>query len=105
MRDDYPKFAAQNAEIVAVAPSDAASAAAYAAKNALTFPIASDTSHQVFDAYDVASARVSLGQRPGLFVLDEAGAVRFAYVGAQQWQIPSNADVLAMLEKLPRAAR
>jgi hypothetical protein len=43
---------------------------------------------------------MSLGQRPGLFVIDAAGVVRFEEVGAQQYNIPPNERVLAVLESL-----
>ena len=54
----------------------------------------SDAEHAAFDAYDVASRAMSLGQRPALFVIDREGTVRFDSVGTQQWQIPSNEQVL-----------
>jgi len=43
---------------------------------------------------------MSLGQRPALFVIDGDGIVRFDSVGTQQWQIPANRQVLAVLAAL-----
>ena len=40
---------------------------------------------------------MSLGQRPALFVIDRDGIVRFDTVGTQQWQIPTNQQVLRVL--------
>jgi hypothetical protein len=40
---------------------------------------------------------LSLGQRPALFVIDQDGIVRFDTVGTQQWQIPTNQQVLQVL--------
>jgi peroxiredoxin len=54
----------------------------------------------VFDAYDVISKAMSLGQRPAVFVIDANGVVQYDHVGTQQWQIPSDADVLGLLEQL-----
>ena len=43
---------------------------------------------------------MSLGQRPALFVVDRDGIVQFDSVGTQQWQIPSNDNVLTVLSSL-----
>jgi hypothetical protein len=43
---------------------------------------------------------ISLGLRPGLFIIDREGAVRYAYLGFQQWEIPAIDDTLAELDKL-----
>jgi hypothetical protein len=43
---------------------------------------------------------MSLGQRPALFVIDRSGVVRFDTVGTQQWQIPTNQQVLKVLGSL-----
>ena len=43
---------------------------------------------------------VSLGQRPGLFVIDKEGVVRYAYLGWQQWEIPSVDETLRELDAL-----
>jgi peroxiredoxin len=64
------------------------------------YTILSDEHHGCFDSYDVASRALSLGQRPALFVIDRNGVVRFDAVGTQQWQIPTNDAVLAVLTEL-----
>ena len=43
---------------------------------------------------------VSLGQRPGLFIVDKDGIVRYAHLGWQQWEIPSVDETLAQLDAL-----
>jgi hypothetical protein len=50
--------------------------------------------------FDVKSAAVSLGQRPGLFVINGDGVVRFAYLGWQQWEILTVDETLAQLDAL-----
>jgi deoxyinosine 3'endonuclease (endonuclease V) len=54
----------------------------------------------VFRQYDVKSAIVSLGQRPGLFVIDGEGIVRYAYLGWQQYEIPSVDETLKQIDAL-----
>jgi hypothetical protein len=43
---------------------------------------------------------MSLGQRPAMFVVDRGGTVRFDSIGTQQWEIPSNDTVLAVLASI-----
>ena len=47
--------------------------ARYLGRNPVPYVILSDAEHTVFDAYDVASRALSLGQRPALFVIDREG--------------------------------
>jgi len=100
LRDDIDKFTAAGARVVTVAPDSADSVAKFVRNNEYPFPLLADTDHKVFDAYDVVSTMMSLGQRPALFVVDKAGQVRFDSVGTQQWQIPSNDNVLSVLSGL-----
>ncbi len=100
MRDDYEQFQGAGAEILAVSAEPARASEAYLRSHPLPFPTLIDEDHTVFDAYDATSRLLSLGQRPALFVIDGAGIVRFDEVGAQQWNIPSNRQVLKVLESL-----
>jgi peroxiredoxin len=100
LREDEPKFTAAGASILAIAPESLDAIRKYLASNPTSYPIVSDDEHKAFDAYDVASRAMSLGQRPALFVIDRDGIVRYDCVGTQQWQIPSNEQVLQVLEGL-----
>jgi peroxiredoxin len=100
LRRDYPRFRALDAEILAIAPDSLDRTRAYFREHDLPFPGLADATHAVFDRYNVPSKWVSLDQRPGLFVIDREGRIRFAHVGAQQWQIPDNRQVLALLATL-----
>lgn len=86
--------------MAAIAPDDAAGVARFVRDSAYPFPLLADAEHSVFDAYDVVSKLSSLGQRPALFVIDSGGVVRFDSIGTQQWEIPSNENVLAVLSSL-----
>jgi peroxiredoxin len=100
LRDSYPRYADLGAEILAISAEPADSSVAYLRAHPLPFPTLIDEQHAVFDAYDATSRLLSLGQRPALFVVDAGGTVRFEEIGAQQWNIPSNRTVLAVLESL-----
>ena len=100
MRVDHEQFVAAGASVVAIAPESIDAVARYEQQHPVPYPIVSDADHHVFDAYDVASRALSLGQRPALFVVDRTGVVRFDSVGTQQWQIPTNERVLGVLSSL-----
>jgi peroxiredoxin Q/BCP len=103
LRDDYERFTALGAEVLAISAESPARSEAYLKSHPLPYPTLVDDDHEVFDAYDVTSRMISLGQRPGLFVIDADGIVRFEEVGAQQYNIPPNEKVLGVLESLPAA--
>jgi peroxiredoxin len=105
LRDDHSDFLAAGASVVAVAPESEAAVARYIKEHPVPYEIVSDNEHQAFDAYDVASRALSLGQRPALFVIDRDGIVRFDSVGTQQWQIPTNRRVLDVLATLADSSR
>ncbi len=100
MRDDIDRFRQAGASVVAIAPDTAEGVARFVRDNGYPFSLLPDGDHTVFDAYDVASKLMSLGQRPAVFVVDRGGVVRFDSIGTQQWEIPSNDNVLAVLSSL-----
>ena len=83
-----------------MAPDILEHARSYFERSRLPFPCLADPDRRVFRLYDVQSRLVSLGQRPALFVIDKESVVRFAYLGWQQWEIPTNETVLAHLQAL-----
>jgi len=100
LREDYERFTALGAEVLAISAESPERSEAYVRSNPLPYPTLVDADHAVFDAYDVTSRLISLGQRPALFVVDAEGVVRFEEVGAQQYNIPPNDKVLEVLESL-----
>ena len=86
--------------MAAIAPDTAEGVARFVRDGDYPFPLLADVEHAVFDSYDVVSTLMSLGQRPALFVVDRHGTVRFDSIGTQQWQIPSNDNVLSVISSL-----
>jgi peroxiredoxin Q/BCP len=100
LRADIERFQEAGAQVVAIAPDNAEGVARFTRDNDYPFPLLADTDHAVFDAYDVINKFASLGQRPALFVVDQTGVVRVDSIGTQQWQIPTNDNVLTVLSSL-----
>ena len=86
--------------MIAIAPDSVENARRYFEMNTIPFPMLADPDRKVFREYDVKRAMVSLGQRPGLFVIDGEGVVRYARLGFQQWEIPSVDETLKQLDAL-----
>ena len=100
MREDINRFDQAGATVVAIAPDTVDGVARFVRDNEYPFSLLADANHDVFDAYDVANKLMSLGQRPALFVVDRNGIVQFDSVGTQQWQIPSNDNMVTVLASL-----
>ena len=100
MRDRYGEFQERGAEVIAVAPDTLGNARNFFQSHDIPFPCLPDPDRKIFRRYDVKSSMISLGQRPGLFVIDKDGGVRYAHLGWQQWEIPSVDDTLRQLDAL-----
>ena len=100
MRDSFAEINATGASLVAIAPHSVDELNAHLAKNTYPFPLVADADGAVFDAYDVTSRMVSLGQQPALFIVDGDGIVRFDAIGAQQWDLVGPRELTERLRAL-----
>lgn len=86
--------------MLAVAPDTLEHVREFCARHLMPFPCLADPTRAVFKQYDVQSRLWSLGQQPGLYIIDRQGIVRAAYLGSQQWEIPSVEWVLGVLDEI-----
>jgi peroxiredoxin Q/BCP len=100
LRERISEFEERGAQVIAVAPDTLENARRYFEGKDIPFTCLPDPDRAVFRQYDVKSAVVSLGQRPALFVIDREGILRYAYLGWQQWEIPSIDETLAQIDAL-----
>ena len=105
MTEQHQKFVDLGAQIIAIVHDSPEAAQDYFQRHRIPFPCLVDPGHRVYDQYQVESKVISLGQRPGLFIIDVEGVVRFAHIGWQQWEIPTNAEVLEVCRTIPCRAR
>ena len=96
----HQQFLDAGAKVVAVVRDTPEKARAYFTDNAIPFPCLVDADNAVYEQYEVKSKLLSLGQRPAIFVIDRAGAVQFANLGWQQWEIPGNQQVLGVCQDI-----
>jgi len=100
LRDRIDEFEQRGVQVIAIAPDSVEHAQGYFQRNDIPFPCLADPNRTVFRLYDVKSAIVSLGQRPGLFVIDREGIVRYAYLGWQQYEIPTVDETRKQIDAL-----
>jgi peroxiredoxin len=100
LRQDYDKFQQRQAEILVIGPEDAAAFARYFGENDLPFIGLPDPTHSVLKLYGQEVNLFKLGRMPAQVLVDKTGIVRFAHYGHSMADIPSNAELLELLEKL-----
>ena len=85
---------------MAIAPHSVDELTDHLTKNSYPFTLVADESGAVFDAYDVTSRMMSLGQQPACFIVDTVGIVRFDAIGAQQWDLVGPKELIKRLTAL-----
>jgi peroxiredoxin len=98
LRDSFDTIAATGASLVAIAPDTLDGLKKFSNKEKFPFPLVADADGAVFEAYDVTSRLVSLGQQPALFIVNTQGKITFDAIGAQQWDLISPADLVTALK-------
>jgi peroxiredoxin len=99
LREQYAPVHERGVEVLAVAPASLRESERAATSRRLPFPLLADPNLDVFRAYQVESTVLSLGQRPALYAIDPHGIVRYAFLGAQQWQLGDIDQALATITK------
>jgi peroxiredoxin Q/BCP len=100
LRQDYEKFVTRDTEILVIAPDDVKKAQRYWEKHDLPFIGLPDPDHTVASLYGQEVRLLRLGRMPALFVVDRAGQIRYRHYGRSMRDIPSNAEILALLDRL-----
>jgi peroxiredoxin len=100
LREAHQTLTANGAQIVAVAPDDVAGLKKHLDANVYPFTLLADSDGSVFEAYDVTSRLISLGQQPGLFVIGRDGNVSFDAIGNQQWDLVRPDELSRELKKV-----
>ena len=99
-RDDHPKFAAADTEIVGVSMNHTLSQKAFSDFLKLNFPLLSDfPDGKTSQAYGVFNTERRLAQR-SYFIIDKQGVVRYAKVLAPKEPLVDNEALIAEVKKL-----
>ncbi len=100
MREDYEAFKARDAEILVIGPEGPRRFKQVWEEQGYPFVGFSDYKHSVADLYGQEVKLLKLGRMPAMLIVDRAGVIQFTHFGDDMADIPKNADVLALLDRL-----
>ncbi|MBN1994094.1 MAG: redoxin domain-containing protein [Anaerolineae bacterium] len=100
LRQDYQEFLRRETEIIVVGPEDAGSFQSYWATENLKFIGLPDPKHQVLKLYGQEVKLFKFGRMPAQMLIDKLGMLRFVHYGHAMSDIPSNEEILSLLNSL-----
>jgi peroxiredoxin Q/BCP len=100
LRQDYQKFVERDAEVVVIGPEDERAFDEYWRTEQLPFVGLPDPNASVLNLYGQEVNLFKLGRMPTQIVIDKKGMARFVHYGRSMSDIPSNADLLKLLDEL-----
>ncbi len=98
VRDHWSEYRATGAEVVGISTDTPQSHKAFAEKNQLPLRLLADTDRKVSEMYDMKSWLPGRAAR-GVVVIDKEGMIAYHKAQAVSLFKPSDADVLAAIEK------
>ena len=100
-RDNWAEFAKMNAQIVGVSVDSFHAQKAFAEKNNLTFPFASDLEHQTVNGWNLVwNSWWGPVAKRATFVVDRSGVVKYANVQSNMDLEPNYAEIKTVLKGL-----
>jgi len=105
LRDEYERFTARGVEILAVGPDPLPTFKQYWKNEQIPFIGLPDPDHLVAKKYRQQVNLFKLGRLPLNCIIDAKGYVRFAHYGNSMSDIPSNEDLLHVIDELNAASK
>ena len=100
MRDEYERFASRGIPILAVGPNDSDMFQRYWLNEHIPFIGLPDPDHSVSRLYRQEVNLFKLGRLPLNCVIDAKGFVRYAHYGTSMRDIPTNDELLHVIDEL-----
>jgi len=100
LRQDYDEFVRRDTEVIVLGPEDGAAFAGYWEKESLPFVGLPDPKHTVLRLYGQEINLFKLGRMPAQVIVDRTGQARYVHYGHSMSDIPSNEELLALLDEL-----
>jgi peroxiredoxin Q/BCP len=97
---DYSEFVKRETTIVVVGPEHAAAFSKYWKKNGLQFIGLPDAEHRVLKQYGQEIKLFKFGRMPAQVLIDKVGDVRFVHYGHDVTDIPTNEEMLGLIDSL-----
>jgi peroxiredoxin len=102
LRQDFPEFESRNTKIIVLGPEDAKSFTNYFLSNKLPFIGLPDPKGSVLKLYGQEINLFKLGRMPAQIIVDKNGFARFVHYGHNMTDIPSNSEILSLLDQLEK---
>ena len=100
LRQDYENFKNLDTEVLVVGPENAKSFQEYWTKENLPFVGLPDPKHTVSELYGQEVKVLKLGRLPCQMIIDKTGILRFVHYGHSMSDIPSNNEIVELLETI-----
>jgi peroxiredoxin Q/BCP len=104
LRDEYDQFTSRGVEILAIGPDVLSTFKQYWTKEHIPFVGLPDPDHSVARKYRQEVNLFKLGRMPLNCIIDAKGYVRFAHYGQSMSDIPSNEELLHVIDELTAAS-
>jgi peroxiredoxin len=103
LRQDYQAFIDRNTEIIAIGPEDMQTFTNWWHNEHMPFVGIADPEHIIAKMYGQKVNPLKFGRMPAMVVIDKDGNIRFSHHGDSMSDIPSNKDVISLLDDINRA--
>jgi len=100
LRQDYQKFVERNTEIITVGPEDANSFTKWWHEHEMPFTGIPDPAHEIAKLYNQQFKLLRGGRLPAMAVIDKMGQIRLMHYADLPSDIPTDEEILALLDKL-----
>ena len=100
LRQDFTEFEKRETAILVVGPENAGAFARYFKENDLPFTGLPDPAHVVLKLYGQQINLFKFGRMPAQMLVDKAGMTRFVCYGHDMTDIPTNPEMLALIDEI-----
>ena len=100
LRQDFAEFDKRATTILVVGPENAAAFARYFSEHDLPFTGLPDPAHTVLELYGQQIKLFKFGRMPAQILVDKAGMARYVHFGQDMTDIPTNDELLALIDKI-----
>ncbi len=100
LRQDFAQFEKRGTVILVVGPENATTFARYFKENDLPFAGLPDPAHSVLTLYGQEFKLLRFGRMPAQVLVDRAGMARFVHYGQDMTDIPTDAEMLALIDEI-----
>jgi peroxiredoxin len=100
LRQDYDKFVEQEAVILVLGPENREKFRAYWEGESLPYTGLPDPKGRVLKLFGQEVNLFKLGRMPAQVIVDKQGTARYVHYGKSMQDIPSNEELLQLLESL-----